>query len=97
MNIITPAFYDQVLSKQAVKDAESAKYLDLALDTDHIILDPFALFDFGDIGYQLFYDMSPSSGMANDLSYDNFVSTYTSRVDAARTALQDYITITEAN
>jgi len=69
----------------------------MALDTDHIILDPVALFDFGDIGYQLFYDMSPASGMANEVDYDTFVSKYTSRVDAARQALLDYITITETN
>jgi hypothetical protein len=81
-----------------VKDAESARFLDLALDTDHIIYDPVALFDFGDIGFQLFYDMSVANGsnMANDLKHDNLVSTYTGRVDAARTALRDYITITES-
>ena len=92
---MTPAFYDQVLMKQSVRDPESAKNLEMCLDTDRIILDPVMLFDFGDLGYQIFYDLSTkTSAPADDLSWETFVSNYSSRVLSARKALTEYETIT---
>jgi len=96
MNTVTPAFYDQILMKQAVKDAESAKNLAMILDTDKIILDPVVLFDFGKLGYNLFYSASTNTGVADDLSWETFVSNYSSRVTAAKEALKEYETITSA-
>jgi len=95
VDTVTPAFYDQVLKKQTVTDPESARNLEMILDTDFIILDPVCLFDFGDLGYQLFYDgTGAASSMADDLLWETFVSNYSSRVSAAREALKEYETIT---
>jgi len=95
MTTVTPAFYDQVLMKQTLRDTESQKYLAMTLNPDSIVLDPVMLFNFGKIGYSIFYDGTPTdSVMADDLSWDNFVSNYSARVEAARTALVEYETIT---
>ena len=97
VNTVTPAFYDQVLLKQSVRDVESQKNLAMVLDKDHIILDPVLLFNFGSIGYSLFYEGTPTANAnANDLAWENFVASYSSRVAAAREALKEYETITSA-
>ena len=98
MNILTPAFYDQVLSKQSVSDADSAANLALTLDTKQIVYDPVAIFNFGKIGYAVFSACgADASTMAGDTTkHDELVSTYTSRVDAARTAIEDFMNITTA-
>jgi len=95
MNTLTPAFYDQVLMKQSVQDPQSAKNLQMTLDTDYIVLDPVVLFNFGKLGHSLFYDGNPSASvMADELAWDNFVANYSSRVAAAKEALLEYETIT---
>jgi len=97
VNTVTPAFYDQVLLKQSVRDVESQKNLAMVLDKDHIVLDPVLLFNFGNIGYSLFYEGTPTANAnANDLAWENFVASYSSRVAAAREALKEYETITSA-
>jgi len=96
MLTVTPAFFDQVISKQSMKDSESIKMLNMALDPNHIILDPLALFDWGDLGYQMFYDAGAAANTnANDLKHDTLVSIYSSRFDAAKQALAEYIAITD--
>jgi len=88
MQILTPAFYDQVVMKQAVRDDDSPRMLELGLKNK--IYDPVVGYDFGKI--QIFGDVgSPKKDVpGSDEAYDTFVSTYTSRVTAARTALADY-------
>ncbi|MBQ3865867.1 MAG: hypothetical protein II776_03115 [Clostridia bacterium] len=98
MDTLTVAFYDQVVKRQVVKDLESAEMIDIGLRNK--VYDPVAVFDFGNIGYNLFAKCgSNGSGGSNgkpalpgtDVNYDTLVSTYKSRVDAARTALNTYV------
>jgi len=92
---LTPAFHDQVLKKQAVQDAESAKYLEMVLDMDYLVIDPVVLYNFGKIGFTMFYNAGAAAGaMADDLKHETLVSLYTGSVEAARTALKDFIDIT---
>jgi hypothetical protein len=92
---VTPAFFEQVLAKQSVRDTESVKNLERILDKDHIVYDVVALMNFGSIGYTLFTGRNTAKQMANDLKYDEFTSTYQSRVEGARTALEEYLLIQE--
>ncbi len=91
MNILTPAFYNQVMLKQAVPDLESAEILEIALKNK--LYDPVVGYNFGSI-YTIFYNAG--SGGQNgipgtDVNYDTLVSQYESRVNAARKALNNYM------
>ncbi len=89
MQILTPAFYDQVVMKQAVRDDDSPRMLEMALKNK--IYDPVVGYNFGKI--QVFSEVGSNNGKdipGTDINYDTLVSTYTSRVQAARTALADY-------
>ncbi len=89
-NILTPAFYDQVLLKQAMSDLKSVEILEIALA--HKVYDPIAGLEFGSINiYPLVGSNNQKNTPGTDVNYDNFVSTYEARVNAARKALQDYI------
>jgi len=88
MQILTPAFYDQVVMKQSVRDDDSPRMLEIALKNK--IYDPVVGYNFGKI--QIFGEVGSlgNETVGSDANYDTFVSTYTSRVTAARTALADY-------
>ncbi|MBQ3866298.1 MAG: hypothetical protein II776_05300, partial [Clostridia bacterium] len=87
---LTVAFYDQVMLHQMVQDAETVEMLELALKNKHF--DPVAFFDFGQIGISLFRQVGPERDtIGNDANYDTLVSTYESRVEAARKALRNYV------
>ena len=91
MNILTPAFYDQVILKQAVRDADSAEMVQIALANK--IYDPVIGYSFGSLSEAFKECGSPNGAGAvgSDAAYDTFVSTYDKRYTAARKALQDYI------
>ncbi|MBE6711956.1 MAG: hypothetical protein E7580_00385 [Ruminococcaceae bacterium] len=90
MRILTPAFYDQVILKQSIRDVESAKMVEYAMENK--IYDPVVGYDFGKL-LKLFYEVGSPNNEApgSDAAYDTFVSTYESRYTAARKALQDYL------
>jgi hypothetical protein len=94
---ITPAFFDQVVKHQMIRDEVSVEMLDLALS--HKIYDPIVFFNFGSIGY-IFRDAgSDGSGgsggktgaVGTDVNYDTLVSLYEARLAAARKALNNYL------
>ena len=98
MGTLDVAFYEQVVKHQAVRDEESIEMLDLALKNK--LYDPVVIFDFGKIGTTLFKEVGSVGGRVagageavkgSDANYDTLVSTYQSRVDAARKALNNYI------
>ncbi len=89
---LTPAFYDQVILKQSIRDAESAKMVEYALENK--LYDPVVGYNFGGM-YRIFEECgSPGAkgSVGSDEKYDTFVSTYASRYSAARKALQEYLT-----
>lgn len=90
MLILTPAFYDQVILKQSIRDVESAKMVEYAMENK--VYDPVVGYDFGKM-LKLFYEVGSPNNEApgSDAAYDTFVSTYESRYTAARKALQDYL------
>ena len=90
MLTLTPAFYDQVILKQSIRDVESAAMVELALANK--LYDPVVGYNFGKI--QIFSEVGSPGGngsMGSDEAYDTLVSTYASRYTAARKALQDYL------
>ncbi|MBQ3865866.1 MAG: hypothetical protein II776_03110 [Clostridia bacterium] len=100
MDTLTVAFYDQVMKRQLVKDLESAEMIDIGLRNK--LYDPVVIFNFGNIGTTLFSQAgcdgfggsgAPAGVTAkgSDVNYDTLVSTYESRVEAARKALNNYI------
>ena len=97
LGTLQTAFYDQVLKYQVVKDSQSSEMLDIAFKNK--LYDPVVIFNFGSIGTTLFSQTgSNGSGGAGygsfkgtDVNYDTLVSTYESRVEAARKALSNYI------
>ena len=101
VNTLTTAFYDQVLRKQMVRDTESVEMLDLALRNK--IYDPVVMYNFGAIGQIFKHCGSNGSGgtggvqgaVGTDINYDNLVSTYQSRLDAARKAIKNYLSYLE--
>ena len=90
MRHLTPAFYNQVVLKQSIRDVESARMIEIAVENK--IYDPVVGYDFGSM-LQLFYEVGSPNNEApgSDAAYDTFVSTYDARYTAARKALQDYI------
>ncbi len=90
MLTLTPAFYDQVILKQSIRDVESAKMVEYAMENK--VYDPVVGYDFGKM-LKLFYEVGSPNNEApgSDAAYDTFVSTYESRYTAARKALQDYL------
>ncbi len=94
---ITPAFFDQIVKHQMIRDEISVEMLDLALSHKHY--DPIVFFNFGSIGY-IFRDAgSNGSGgsrgtvgaVGTDVNYDTLVSLYEARLAAARKALNNYL------
>jgi hypothetical protein len=90
MLTLKPAFYDQVILKQSIRDVESAKMVEYAMENK--VYDPVVGYDFGKM-LKLFYEVGSPNNEApgSDAAYDTFVSTYESRYTAARKALQDYL------
>lgn len=90
MLTLTPAFYDQVILKQSIRDVESAKMVEYAMENK--VYDPVVGYNFGKM-LTLFYEVGSPNNEApgSDAAYDTFVSTYESRYTAARKALQDYL------
>ncbi len=96
------AFYDEVLRKQAVRDAESQDMLEFALVNKNY--DPVAIYNFGSIA-SVFADAGCPNGSAagtarapvgTDEKYDTVTSLYESRLKAARKALQNYLDFIDA-
>ncbi len=90
MLTLTPAFYDQVILKQSIRDVESARMVELAMENK--LYDPVVGYDFGKI--KIFEEVGSSKEYGvpgTDANYDTFVSTYQSRYNAARQALKDYL------
>ncbi len=89
MLTLTPAFYDQVILKQSIRDVESVDMVEIALENK--LYDPVVGYDFGKIN--IFSECGSGEVGANgtDANYDTFVSTYESRFNAARKALMDYL------
>ena len=97
-NTLDVAYYEQVLKLQAVRDEDSIEMLELGLKNK--LYDPVVIFDFGKIGTSLFREVGSNGGRiagqgaavpGSDVNYDTLVSTYQSRVEAARKALNSYI------
>ncbi|MBR5296091.1 MAG: hypothetical protein IKU24_05830, partial [Clostridia bacterium] len=89
---LTAAFYDQVILKQSIRDAESAEMVEIALENK--IYDPVVGYNFGGM-YRIFEECGspvPKGSVGTDEKYDTFVSTYESRYSAGRKALQEYLT-----
>lgn len=89
MQILTPAFIDQVVMKQAVRDENSPRMLEIALANK--IYDPILGFDFGSINVFREAGSTGANTVGSDANYDTLVSLYSSRVTAARTALEKYV------
>ena len=100
MGVLDVAYYDQVVKHQAVRDEDSVEMLDIGLKNK--VYDPVVIFDFGKIGMTLFRQVGSNGeggtmGTAgvwvkgSDANYDTLVSTYQSRVEAARKQLNSYI------
>ena len=90
MSTLTPAFMDEVVGKQAVKDTDSIEMLEISLKNK--IYDPIVGANMGSM--QSLFQTCGSGAYdtpGTDENYDTFVSTYTSRVLSARKELQDYI------
>jgi len=93
VNTLKAAFFDQVLQKQIVQDADSVEMLEIGLKNR--VYDPAWGFNMGGFRDMMRSLGSPVKNVPNsDVNYDNMVSEYTGRVDAARKALEDYLTIT---
>ncbi|MBR2615626.1 MAG: hypothetical protein IKC69_02990 [Clostridia bacterium] len=90
MNILTPAFYNQVILKQSVRDIESAEMVEMCLENK--IYDPVVGYSFGSINIFSAVGSANQNGIpGTDVNYDTLVSTYESRVAAARKALNNYL------
>ncbi len=90
MQILTPAFYDQVILKQSVRDAESAEMVKMALENK--VYDPVVGYDFGATLTMFKEAGSPNAGEpGTDAYFDTLGSLYDARYQAARKALNDYI------
>jgi hypothetical protein len=83
---VTPAFVDLVLLKQAVFDADSADMIVLSLE--HKVYDPVVAKAFGSIN--VFAAASTKNTFGAE-KFDQITSLYAERLEAARTALQEYI------
>ena len=92
VSTLTPAFYDQVLKKQMVRDEDSVEMLETALA--HKVYDPAIIYNFGGIG-RVFYDCGSNGNrngaVGSEVNYENLVSTYESRLISARKVLQRYL------
>jgi hypothetical protein len=87
---LTPAFYDQVILKQSIRDVESARMVELALENK--LYDPVVGYNFGKI--MIFQEVGSSKEYGvpgTDANYDTFVSTYQARYTAARQQLKNYL------
>ena len=94
VDTLTVAYYEQVVKHQAVRDDDSGEMMDIALKNK--LYDPVVIFNFGSIGTTLFQQAGSELGGAtaavgSDANYDTLVSTYESRVEAARKALNRYV------
>ncbi len=90
MLTLTPAFYDQVILKQSIRDLESAEMVELAMENK--VYDSVQGYRFAQLGAIFAECGSGEYGAAGtDANYDTFVSTYESRVMSARKGLQSYI------
>lgn len=90
VDTLTVAFYDQVIKKQMVQDAESGEMLDLALKNK--VYDPVIAFNFGSMErmFRTCGSDTENSKVGTDVNYGNLVSTYETRLNAARKALNEY-------
>ena len=94
MSTLTPAFFDYVVLKQAVIDEESREMVIMAVE--HVVYDFVCSFSFGSIN--IFSEVGSNNGVdipGTDEAYDTLVSLYESRVVAARTQFQEYLTAIE--
>ena len=98
MGTLEPAFYEQVIKHQVIKDEDSMEMMDIALKNK--VYDPVVIFNFGKIGTSLFSDAGSNGGVTagvgtptagSDVNYDTLVSLYESRLNAARKALRNYV------
>ena len=90
MNVLTPAFYDQVVLKQSIVDEDSREMIIIALE--HKVFDFICTMNFG--GMNLFATVGSENKnniVGTDALYDTLVSEYESRVGAARTEFQAYL------
>jgi len=88
---VTPAFVDQVLLKQAVFDADSADMIVMALENK--VYDPIVSQNFGSIN--VFSSASTKNTFGAE-SFGQITSLYAERLEAARTALKEYIDFVNA-
>ncbi|MBR3836847.1 MAG: hypothetical protein IKJ74_01765 [Clostridia bacterium] len=90
MNILTPAFYNQVILKQSVRDLESAEMVEIALENK--IYDPVIGYSFGGMNIFSAVGSANQNGIpGTDVNYDTLVSSYEAKVAAARKALTNYL------
>ena len=90
MLTLTPAFYDQVILKQSIRDLESAEMVEIAMANK--VYDSVQGYRFAQLG-AIFAECGSGEygAVGTDANYDTFVSTYESRVMSARKGLQSYI------
>lgn len=93
VNTLTPAFFEQVLGKQIVMDEDSVEMLEIAISNR--VYDPAVGYDFGKL-MDAFRCGSVPDSFGTDINYDNFTTTYVSKVTEAREALRDYLTFINA-
>ena len=89
MKYLTPAFYDDMLCHQLATDVESVECLEIALKNK--VYDPVMLYDFGGMLSAFKQAGSGTSNFGTDMNYDNLVSLYKARLEAARKQLKNYL------
>ena len=102
---LTPAFYEDVVKRQMIRDETSLEMLELAVENK--VYDPVALYSFGNIAFSMFRSVgclhwsgtnSDYVGAVGDgTNYDTLTSKYAERLEAARKALNNYIKNTTAD
>ena len=86
---LTPAFFDQVCLKQAVVDVDSQEMVIMALENK--LLDPVVLFNWGEINIFPKVGSGSNNVVGNDTNWDTLTSTYESKVQGARTAMDQFM------
>jgi len=91
---LTPAFFDQILYKQAVDDADSVEMIQIA--TSNKVYDPGPVYGFGMNIFGV-CEVDDVGKFGNDANYNKLTSTYQERLTAGREALKALMQTLNAN
>ena len=90
---LTPAFFEEVLKKQMVRDDTAAHMIELLMESK--IYDPVYFFNFGSL-YNIFNIAATGGGdLVDGTNYDTLTSLYNERYLSARTSLIKYLDVLE--